>query len=230
MAEGIDDNNEATAAETSGETVAALPRQADVEYDIEDTKFELKKLLLVKLVDTTDRHVFYQTSMRVVTILKKHPLLASEPTEGDLPLFHVLNAPLYHPNAIMALCDAHPEVLKVKSKRNGDLPVHRYCKGMPLLVVLELMINLYPDAIAIRNNDGELPIHCLLRTGHTRVGLENIKFMLEKDPTSVMAKAAIFPGPDTEWKFDLLQMALIRGCDRNRKLKSKAIFSILVST
>ena len=229
MVEGTDDNNDATAAETGGGAVAALPWQADVEHELEDMKLELKALLLVQLVDTTDRQIVYQTSMQVVAILKKHPLLASEPIEGDLPLFHVLNAPLYHPNAIMALCDIYPEALKVKSERVGDLPLHRYCKGKPLFVLLELMINLYPDAIAIRNNDGELPIHCLLRTGRTRVNLENIKFLLEKNPTCVMAKAAIFPGPDTEWKFDLLQMALIRGCDRNRKLKLNAIFSFLVS-
>mgnify|MGYP005843565233 CR=1 FL=1 len=135
---------------------------------------------------------------KILKILQKHPLLASEPcneiARGTPPL-HLLVQNGASLRTIKAVVSLYPAALSARSE-SGHLPLHIACEGASSASVgaaagvIEFLAKEYPQAVVESTHPGSLPLHLLLVRGNniqnnTSLKLTTIKVLVEMCPQAV---------------------------------------------
>jgi len=98
---------------------------------------------------------------------------------GNLPLHSAVGGmPI---DFCKVLIDVHPESVRIASNRNACINGNRDASEL-----IQYMVELYPESITVRNEQGFLPIHCAASARHGRV--DNIELLLKHDPDMTSKK------------------------------------------
>ena len=78
---------------------------------------------------------------------------------GNLPLHTACGSRKSLVEAVQFLALAYPVALKCPNTQAGNLPLHEAARHVAPLSVLKYLVEKYPEAVRIPNEDGNLPLH-----------------------------------------------------------------------
>ena len=114
--------------------------------------------------------------------------------EGGLPIH---TAAKYSPsiNLCKELIKMYPESLRVEESNSGSLPIHEIMchNGYNLghhIHIIRYFLDVYPESIDARDNNGWLPIHRAIGEYNSERREETIKLLLIYDPSAASKKTA----------------------------------------
>jgi len=78
---------------------------------------------------------------------------------GNLPLHTACGSRKSLLEAVQFLASAYPVALKCPNTQAGNLPLHEAARHVAPLSILKFLVEKYPEAVRIPNEDGNLPLH-----------------------------------------------------------------------
>lgn len=138
---------------------------------------------------------------RLVDLLQSHPVLALETftEERFTPLEFMITRRLSL-GVIREFCARHPKALRKESSSSitEGLPLHVACDLIISIQtytcdLIPLLIDLYPEAASIKDKEGNLPLHKLLRKYAVRLRPQLVEALADCMVTEVQALLKIFP-------------------------------------
>jgi ankyrin repeat protein len=119
----------------------------------------------------------------ILTYIKQHPeSLAIAHKHGLLPLHILLENKSSSIDIALMMIEKYPAALQHKDNF-GDLPLLIECRNQCRSFIISQCIALYPEALAIADRNGYLPLHWLLHNQSSSV--EDALMMIEKYPAAL---------------------------------------------
>jgi hypothetical protein len=122
-------------------------------------------------------------SFIIMQYIERYPeSLAKEDKDRQLPLHIVLMNDSSAVDLALIMMEKYPAALQHRDI-DLDLPVHLECENQSRSIIIAKCIDLYPEALAKSNKEGDLPLHSLLKNMTSTV--QDALMMIKKLPDSV---------------------------------------------
>lgn len=106
---------------------------------------------------------------------------------GWLPIHWCVNRPDVHIDMLKLLLDSYPLGAQVPLRNTGHLPLHILAgQPNPSSKAVDVLVQIYPQALQTPDDDGYLPLHCALDS--PAQSLDAIRIMLEVYQEAVSAR------------------------------------------
>jgi hypothetical protein len=119
----------------------------------------------------------------ILTCIDQHPeSLVKLDERGDLPLHILLNNKSSSIDIALMMIGTYPAALQHRNNIR-DLPLHIECRYQCRSSIISRFIELYPEALAIADGRGYLPLHSLIQSKSSSVADDSM--MIEKYPAAL---------------------------------------------
>jgi len=137
---------------------------------------------------------------RVLDLCHAHPALALEAfTEDQLAPLEIFLKKRSSMTVIQEFCARHPKAIRQESRSciTEGLPLHVSCDLVIQLAytseLIPYLVDLYPQAVSMRDKEGHLPLHKLLRKYAVRVRPAVLQDRIEDVTKELQALLQIYP-------------------------------------
>jgi ankyrin repeat protein len=133
--------------------------------------------------DPTHKQGKYDTSLQSECMISDSEALAIADAQGCLPLHQLLSISSSLEAALMMI-EKYPAALQHRN-HYVELPLHIECKHRCRSIIISKRIKLYPEALAVADRIGFLPLHWLLMNRPGPSSIEDALMLIMKYPAAL---------------------------------------------